>query len=149
MNWISRIEKLPRSASVTYRCNPPVVDEELAFLAAALEVRLPEELRQLYLLTDGLAEELQGIGTTGYLVLPAQELLHENQRLRQSACFCVHDLLLVAPAYTGDYYGYLIADDGSVSTDIYIWSCTDNTRVRVAASLAEFLVSWVSSELTA
>lgn len=149
MNWITLIERLSKPDNTVFKCHPPLAEQQLKHLETTLAVRLPQELKELYTLSNGLAEELVEIGPTGYVVLPADKMLAENQRLRLDPSSAVHGMLLVAPAYTGDYFGYLVKDEFVAATDIYIWNAGENRRQWVAASLAEFLVGWVTPEITA
>jgi hypothetical protein len=149
MNWITLIERLSKPENTVFKCHPPLAEQQLKHLETTLEVQLPQELKELYNLSNGLAEELAEIGPTGYVVLPADKMLAENQRLLLDPGSAVHGMLLVAPAYTGDYFGYLVRDKQITSTDIYVWNAAENRREWVAASLADFLVGWVSTEISA
>ena len=141
------------TAGATYQLLPPAPAAALLPLKHAVGLTLPAELRELYQLSNGIAEYRRvAVGEApvlvGYLLLPAEEAAVEN-RQQQPQILAEASLLIVARAYVdGIVFGYRRPELPAASAAIYAWLPIDDELVKVADSLAEFLVGWASGRIS-
>lgn len=137
-----------------YQPLPPATAAALQQLAQEAGGFLPAELRGLYQLSNGIEELLcQEVGAeplpVGHLLLPAEAAAAQNQQLRrQPQTPTEAALLVVAPTYTGGWFGYRRADLPAASRAIYAWLPVDDELVKVADSLPGFLLGWAEGRIS-
>ncbi len=150
MNWKEIISTLEKPDDLFYLSNLPATVEQIAELEQSLQVILPDEMREFYLQTNGITEELAGIGIIGYLVLPIERVIEDNLsfRSRENQTYLPFEtLLLVSPNGFGDYYGYRVQDGKIITTDIIAWDHENDRRIQIAASLKELIEGRTKSTL--
>jgi hypothetical protein len=135
-----------------YQLRPPASAAAVRALEAAAGP-LPAELRELYQLSNGLAEYLnlgEAAELTGYLVLPAEAAAEENRQVRLNPQSPTEaSLLIFAHVYTdGGRFGYRRADLPAASAAVYCWFPLENELELVAASLPEFLLGWARGQIS-
>ncbi|RTQ45600.1 SMI1/KNR4 family protein [Hymenobacter gummosus] len=147
-------ECLPQLLSdPNYQLLPPAAEAALQQLEQAAAAPLPGQLRDLYRLSNGIAEYMDlgaGVELVGYLVLPAEEAAGENRAVRlhpQSPTEAT--LLIFAHAYTdGGRFGFRVADLPAAQSAVYCWFPLEDELELVANSLPEFLLGWAGGQIS-
>jgi len=131
----------------SYTFFEPAAHAELVGLEETLGVKLPADLSQLLLESNGVDGEY-GLG----LVWPVQRICEDNLEFRNAPLFkdlympfdC---LLFFADAGNGDQFAYAILDAEIRRTDIYAWNHENDSRSWVASSLRQYLEWWLSGRI--
>ncbi len=125
----------------------PASPAELATLAEALGVALPEELGDLLRETNGIADR------QGSFIWPAGEIASTNRAMRTARHYRelympFDHLVFFADAGNGDLFAFPIAASRAVGRDVFVWSHEDDSRTWVAPSLVIFLAGWLSGTIS-
>ena len=117
--------------------SPPCTASQLAEAEQELEVKFPEELRSLYLETNGVK-----VGSS--LVWPIPEMIAENEIYREAEDFAklympFDCLLFFGEKGDGDLFAYrILAGEIPDTSWIYTWEHEDDNRVWFARDLADY-----------
>lgn len=119
---------------------PPVLPTAFAAAESALGCALPDDLKSLYLQTDGVSAHC---GAS--LVMPLQQAVAENQTLRSSPrlrdLYMPFDHLLVfGKPGNGDLFFFPIRADGSLAKKVFIWDHESDSRSIYAYSLKDLFL---------
>jgi hypothetical protein len=117
----------------------PTMESTIAQAAQMLGQHFPPELQQLYQETNGIFADYAA------LVMSLSELVRENLELRNSEEFAeiympFESMLFFGDAGNGDLFGYAIAKDGTLQTEIFGWNHENDSRIWVASNLKDYLV---------
>ncbi|HEX2750821.1 MAG TPA: SMI1/KNR4 family protein [Verrucomicrobiales bacterium] len=134
---IESIRSNPRHA-----LNPPAAEEEISFAEERLQVALPDDLREFYLLSNGCVLFLNGSDFRYWLlpledVRPARMLVYgiDDDTFGPGNCFAIADVC------DGNYVGALFGNPGrSVNyVDVFHETFAENWSTIIASSFTEFL----------
>lgn len=139
--WIERIRDWTTDAVFA----GPATVQGLQACERELGHRLPPDLRELLLETDGVEGEY-GLG----LIWPARRIATDNSMFRQSPDFAAlympfDPLLFFADAGNSDQFGFVLRDD---RRDIFVWDHETDSRTWAAPSLSTYLEWWLDGRLT-
>ena len=132
---------------------PPMDEINLEMAEKKLEDKFPQELRNLYLETNGIGLVLltgnqEGESLIGYLIWPLEQVITENLNFRSDVVLkkiyrSFNNFLFFSDAGNGDQYAYLIKNDNSeANNQIFRWDHEDDARRFFAGSLQEFFNSY-------
>lgn len=121
----------------------PASPASIATLETALGDSLPEELRDLLLEANGIEGEY-GLG----LLWPAERIASDNLLFRTSDDFTdlympFQGLIFFADAGNGDQFFVSL----SGTNEIYVWDHENDGRTWVAATVLDYLESWMKGDL--
>lgn len=129
------------------RSAPPASPEAVQRAERGLGLALPEHLRDLYAVSDGLTGEY-GAG----LVWPVDRLLEENQAYRSNPEFAelympFDPLLFFADAGNGDLFGFTVLAGSVRRPDVFSWDHETDSRTWAAPDLRLYVEWWLSGRL--
>jgi hypothetical protein len=121
------------------RFEPPATPADVDEAEKQLNVKLPAELRSLYLETNGIKANY---GSS--IVWPVAEMVAQNAIFRESADFAelympFDCLLFFGTEGNGDQFAYRILAGAISDTEIYEWDHENDSRVWFARDLDDFL----------
>ena len=122
----------------------PATRDAFESVEARLGHRLPEELQQLLLSTDGIEGEY-GLG----LLWPTERIGSDNAYFRTDADFAnlympFDGLVFFADAGSGDQFFISL----SGNQEIYVWDHESDSRTWVAPTVLSYLERWMRGSLT-
>ena len=119
---------------------PPAVVGEVAAAEAALAAVFPEDLRQVYLVSDGVFDR----PGQWFVIWPLREVVARNRQ-----AWLWGDSLarqgLVGFGDDGAGAPFCVPRDGS--SGVFAWSAVDDEAVLLAGTVAEFWSGWVAGTL--
>ncbi len=124
---------------------PDFTSELLTEIEAKLGIKLPLELKRLYVETNGIQDT-----TLCSIVVPAKELISKNFVMRSEESFKdlympFDNLLFFGDGGNGDLYAYPIKMDGKIDTiSIFVWDHEDDSRKWVAADIRDLILRKIS-----
>lgn len=126
---------------------PAAVEPDIQGAEARLGVRLPAELRSLYLQSDGVRGEYD-LG----LVWPLARVVEDNLAFRGNADFAAmympfEPLLFFADAGNGDQFAYTVLAGEVRRLDVFVWDHETDSRGWAAPDLGLYLSWWLSGRL--
>lgn len=124
MSWSEVLTRI--SGKLGFR--PGVTEEALLHAEESMGERLPEDLRALYLESDGVAWKAEHLD----LIWPLQELVKQNCEFRSNEDFrelymSFAQLLFFADDGCGDQFGYRMLPEPS-SGQVYRWDHENDDR---------------------
>ncbi|MGW1681703.1 SMI1/KNR4 family protein [Saccharopolyspora sp. NPDC002376] len=139
--WKNKISRWTDAASF----NPPAVTAALRDCERALGQRLPRELAELLLESDGVEGEY-GLG----LIWPVERIKNDNLAFRANPDFAslympFDPLLFFADAGTGDQFAFVMRDRPA---EVFFWDHETDSRKWVAPSLGTYLEWWLGGRIT-
>jgi SMI1 / KNR4 family (SUKH-1) len=111
----------------------PAEEAALAGVERQLGVRLPRQLRELLLDSDGVLDGRYGFS----VVWPAARIATDR----------VSDLVFFADAGNGDQFGFAMTAGAIERDEVLVWDHEDDSRTPVAPDFDTFLRGWLSGEL--
>lgn len=152
MNWRSLIESILRAQStgdykVSPIWHPPVSDAALTNVEETLNVELPDDLKQVLALSDGVNIKMQWADhdiDTGHFLWPTERIKQENLSFRtdsrlRNIGLPVDSVLCFADAGNGDNYGFIISTNRKCTDFIVIHDHETDKYRQMATSLKEFM----------
>ena len=132
----------------------PVPSAEIERAERFFEVELPDELRSLFVETDGVGDWMKVVHSNGWflnqwLVWPLDELFDQNLALHLSrgnnlAPFSDFPYLFYATAgVDGVYFGYEKREGKIRADSIATWYSMEDRCELTCMSLAQFLQEWI------
>jgi hypothetical protein len=125
----------------------PATEEQLASAEKRLGTQLPAELRALLAETDGVLGQ-HGLG----LVWSVDRIVAENMRLRDDdslgSLMALSSLLFFADAGDGELFAHPVGRAGVARGLVFVWNPIEDSRIRVAECLGDYLSGWLSGSLT-
>ena len=127
---------------------PPATADQIVVAESALNIKIPEHLRQLYCESDGV-EGQYGLG----LIWPLNRTVEDNLDFRRRESFRriympFDHLLFFADAGNGDQFAFPIHADGEIHRfDVFAWNHEDDSRNWFAPSLQFYLDWWLSGKM--
>jgi hypothetical protein len=112
----------------------PAAETVVADVERRLRARLPQQLRELLLETDGV-QGAYGLG----LVWPLGRIASDQP---------FDDLVCFADAGNGDRFAFALTAGAIDGPDVMVWDHEDDSRTRVASDFDGYLRGWLSGELT-
>jgi hypothetical protein len=124
---------------------PPVSPAALTLAENAIGCQLPDDLKKLYLQTDGVSAHY---GSP--LVMPLQQAIHENAMHRSSSelqalYMPFTHMLIFGGAGNGDLFFFPIRADGSLADNVFIWDHESDSRQYFANSLKDLFLRQATS----
>jgi hypothetical protein len=118
--------------------NPPATEAEIAEAEKQLNIRFPDDLKELLL-------ELNGDND---LLFSAKQITETNLELRKLGCFMPLDCLLFFGGNgCGDYFGYPITrEDGVRDDNVFMWEHEYDNRVWKANNLEDLIKRYYEDE---
>ncbi len=121
--------------------------EQISDLENEVAVKLPEELRNLLLESNGIWGEYQ-LG----LIWSTEEIQKRNLEMRTLKTYKdiympFDNLLFIADAGNGDLFAYTIIQGEISRADIFAWSHENDSRIWVAPSLEKYLEWWLGGKI--
>jgi hypothetical protein len=131
--------ELVQSLSSRVRLSAPAQASVIARVERELGLRLPAELQQLLLESNGIEGDY---GAS--LVWPIEAIRAQNLTFRarpdfRSLYMPFDCLLFFANAGSGSQYAYAVLDGAVRRTDVYLWNHENDSRLWVAPSLQQYL----------
>lgn len=138
--WKELISNLTEHAEFA----PPVSDERLATTESALDIKLPDDLKNLLRESNGVVGEY-GLG----LIWDIDRIETDNLQFRNNSDFKqlympFDHLLFFGDAGNGDQFAYPIHAGMIRRPDVFAWDHEDDTRKWVASSLQQYLEWWLN-----
>jgi len=120
---------------------PPATTEELLTTEQRLGHKLPDELRQLLLESNGIQGDAYGLG----LLWTAERIAEDNLLFRQNPDFAelympFEGLLFFADSGGGDQFGIKL----SGINEVYLWDHESDNRTWVAPNIMRLLEDWMT-----
>jgi hypothetical protein len=136
--WREFIQKLMPECD----CAPPAANAQIVLVEEALEVRLPDELRELLQECNGVISE-----TGVNIAWPTDRIEADNIEFRTNADFRrlympFKPLLFFADDGSGNQFAFPIHDGVIRRGDIFVWDREDDSRSWAAPSLKSFFEWW-------
>jgi len=133
--WINYIKTLCGNC----KFEPPAAESEIDETEKVLDVKLPDELRELFKETDGVSGDY-GLG----LIWAVEKVRNDNIEFRTTGDFkelympfdC---LLFFADAGNGDQFAFSILDGEVRRSDVFVWNHENVSRTWAASSLKQYL----------
>ena len=121
----------------------PASNYEIAKVEELFNVRLPQELKEIMLETNGV----RGIYDLG-LVWSIDLIINENMRYRDDLSK-VHympfdNLIFFAESGIGDLFGFPVVGNGICKDDVFVWNHEDDSRKWVAPSVSKYIEWWLN-----
>ena len=142
--WIDFINSL----SDTCKFLQPASEKDITGAETALNIELPEELKNLLIESNGV------IGEYGVdLVWTLERIVQDNISFRRSEDFKelympFDHLLFFADAGNGDQFAFSILNGSITKDDIYVWNHEDDSRTWIASSLKRFIEGWLNGSIS-
>lgn len=124
----------------------PATENQIRKAEKALGVQLPEELRSVLLLSNGVTDGGMSV------IWPLKKIISNNHFYRTDAdyreLFMPFDhLLFFADASNGDLFAYAILAGEIRKPDVFAWNHEDDSRKWVAPSLETYLEWWSTGDI--
>jgi hypothetical protein len=120
----------------------PASLEEIDKVEQVLNVKFPEELRNLLCETNGVKGEYKiDLIWSLYRIKSDNELFRNNTDFKELFMPFDH-LLFFADAGNGDQFAYSILNGAIRKNDVYVWNHEDDSRTWVAPSMKKFIEWW-------
>ena len=126
---------------------PPAADAEIAEAERRLSIPIPDDLRTLLAESDGVMDEY------GWEILwPLPRIVANNDDYRHNPAFAsympIDVFLFFAESGDGQPFGYSISGTCEVQGHVFVWNQIEDSRTKVADSLAGWLKGWLEGSLT-
>jgi hypothetical protein len=149
MNWVQMILDLDGEG---YAFNRPASEEAILSVERHLGVKIPEDLKDLLMQTNGVGLMLDG-EPVGDLLWPVERIISQNIEYRTDSTLRqiysgFDSLLFFADAGNGDSFAYSVSNGIIEKPDIFVWDHEDDSRSPVAASLQGFIEGWIEGKIT-
>ncbi|WML48476.1 SMI1/KNR4 family protein [Neobacillus sp. PS3-34] len=130
-----------------YIFNEPADKKAINYLEENYNVQLPSELIELFHESDGIKDTYGS-----YLIWSTRKILDINNDFRtaeefKSMYMPFDNLLFVADAGNGDFFGYSIINGAIQRDDIYVWDHETDSRTWKAPSLKDFIEGWTKGNI--
>src|SRR5262245_55562311 len=141
--WRDFIGKL----STDIKFHSPATLNEIAEVESALEISLPNGLRDL-LQESNSVEGSYSLG----LIWDTKRIKRDNLSFRRSSDFKdlympFDHLLFFADAGNGDQFAFAILNKEIRTPDIFVWNHENDSREWIAPSLEKYLEWWLNGKL--
>lgn len=136
--WKELLIEIQKKDNSCLVINPPALKEKIDAAEIILEIRFPEELKELLLEVDG----------DNWFVFSVNRIV-ENYLSLSSCDYCpnAQGMLFVAGNGCGDYLGYQPVDGECISTDIYMWDHEVDELTIVASDLKDAITKYYNDEI--
>jgi hypothetical protein len=143
MNWLNILQDLRPSVELASGANA----ERIFSCEQALGLSLPDDLRSLLLVSDGVLGEYKLD-----LVWPVSRIEGDNISFRSNPDFRelympFDSLLFFGDAGNGDQFAFPLQFGEARRSDVFVWSHEDDSRSWVAPSLRKYLEWWLSGRI--
>ncbi len=148
MNWQEVIKEVKlNSNNITYQLKPPLRLKIIQAIESKLKTKIPTELRQLYLETNGIDEYIEH-QLIGELIWNGERLIEENLSIRNDKAYKeiykpLDSLLFFGGAGNGDLFAFNLKKD----SDIYCWNHENDERFNVAKNLNSFIKNFITGKI--
>ena len=138
MEWKSLLEQFVKDTPHA-KLNPPATKQQIDEVDRKLNIRIPDDLRNL----------LKQINGDSYLLFSTEEIISTNLSVRELGFYMPLDcLLFFAGNGCGDYYGYPITrEDGIRDDHVYLWDHECDDRTWVAKNLEDTIRKYYNGEI--
>jgi hypothetical protein len=125
--------------------SPHASPEEISDAEAKLQVAFPEELKRLYLETNGIKAHY-----SADLIMSLADLVSENLALRNDEAIRglympFDNLLMIGRPGNGDLFCYPIRADGSIPWDVFLWDHENDSRSSYANGVKDLFLRHVTN----
>lgn len=146
MNW-QKIIEITNKQNIQLQLTKSVQERQIKIAQEKLNKNFPNELKNFYLISNGLSEYMTEIGKIGELIWNIDRLVEENcsyqnAKLYQDIYKSFENILFFGDAGNGDNFGYLVPNNIIIS-----WNHENDERVIISSSLKEFVISWINNEI--
>lgn len=118
--------------------NKPAFENEIDKVEELFNVKLPEELRQIMLETNGV----KGSYDLG-MVWSLDLIINENMRYRddffKEYYMPFDNLIFFAESGIGDLFGFPVVRDGFCKDDVFVWNHENDSRKWIAPSVSKYI----------
>jgi len=151
-SWKRKIEQAQIGGLTRYAFQSPITSQEIKAFKYRLKIEFPEQLMSLYEETNGIVATLDDMNI-GDLIWPSFKVVEENLKFRRdknlkSIYGPFDNFLFFADSGTGDQFAFKFTS-GSPGSDIYLWDHEDDSRMQIAPTLDNFILGWVTGNISA
>jgi hypothetical protein len=128
---------------------PPISEQDITLAERELQVRFPQDLKDLLTDTNGVGLHLHLEKPPydiliGYVIWPVERIVADNTNLRTNnqtsrIYMPFDDFLFFSDAGNGDLFGFSLLKHQESHDQIYRWDHEDDGRICIAHSLKEFI----------
>ena len=139
--WIEYVSKYLEKANF----NSPALYLNIISVEKDLKVKLPDELRELLIETNGIKDQF-----LSDLIWPLERIKNDNLMFRNFNDFKelympFDHLLFFSDSGTGDQFAYAILNGEIRRNDIFVWDHESDSRKWVASSMKQY-IEWMLTD---